>query len=990
MPCGQLNFAPDFCRQSGCQYSPTFATCYKDNLPCSLLSSDRKMCAVDQGDQCEYDDMTGVCHDKGTPVPCASQSLTSNPFLCNYLDHCQYTGSSCAECPNSNCVATSTTTAAPTGSLPADCSVFSDQTECFEAAGCSWSLTEDPSAPPTGSLDPSAGKCVEATCGQIFEPNACLLRDCVWTANTFSCSSPDPGLPCNQLSGSVECSAANLRCSFDFLTSQCVPRTCDTLSSAEQCLSLPTDTCIWDQGSSVCRKQGAPFPCDRLFGQARCDAYTECTWDALVNLCHHDDTPPACSLYATGGQCATQSPRCEFNKVAQSCVAQGTKPQCSQYTTRSGCAGDSSCKYDTIAGVCLNSTDTVQCAVVSRSACEALSTCRWQADQFTCNNCTGPSCVQLAQNDIKACNDTFLATSSCPPEYCTSTFDEPCISAPCRNIAPFFCVATAGCEYDQSFNLCKPLGAKTPCSVYPNQPVCVGKQCKWNAAVQYCTERDEDVPCDIFVTNATCSSAADRCLWTTDLRCVEITTTTTTTTTTPCINGCDNNFNACFSECTPSDCLGNYNCSACPAGFSGDGVTCDQVTCPTSIKDLPANSTHASFFECSFNSYGSTCNLACLRGFEKTAGDFAFTCGQEGEWEGLLTCSDIKECASNPCGPMLSCSEPVVDSFDCGSCPDGYRKVTLASGMQVCEDVNECSRSPCWSYGQFRSACTNTNGSFTCEPCPLGWRGSPLVAEGGCENINECEEGPLDGKACACSENAACYDNDGSFTCSSDCDFGYVGDPTTCGGCVGKPCPATIPNLDANTEVDCSGDKRFGGPPCTVRCKDGYVDANGCLDVTYNCSRLGLWQANGLPLRCREAACGLRIADLPANAVQLTSCATQELDPNAECPVGCAAGFEVQGSITPYSCDARGQWVGGSITCAACAAGKFNALAGTGPCSDVSTCPSRTYQAAPPTPTSDTVCEPLTRALAAQQLRAQEAHGHHGPRVLRVRALRRQ
>ncbi len=46
-------------------------------------------------------------------------------------------------------------------------------------------------------------------------------------------------------------------------------------------------------------------------------------------------------------------------------------------------------------------------------------------------------------------------------------------------------------------------------------------------------------------------------------------------------------------------------------------------------------------------------------------------------------------------------------------------------------DINECESNPC----DVLSNCTNVEGGFTCDDCPIGFTGTGYVATGGCVGI---------------------------------------------------------------------------------------------------------------------------------------------------------------------------------------------------------------------------------------------------------------
>lgn len=70
---------------------------------------------------------------------------------------------------------------------------------------------------------------------------------------------------------------------------------------------------------------------------------------------------------------------------------------------------------------------------------------------------------------------------------------------------------------------------------------------------------------------------------------------------------------------------------------------------------------------------------------------------------------DIRDCASNPCGPYGKCIEK-SRGHSC-KCDPGY---TISNTSGECVDYNECADFPCSHF------CYNTIGSFRCV-CAIGY-----------------------------------------------------------------------------------------------------------------------------------------------------------------------------------------------------------------------------------------------------------------------------
>jgi hypothetical protein len=122
-------------------------------------------------------------------------------------------------------------------------------------------------------------------------------------------------------------------------------------------------------------------------------------------------------------------------------------------------------------------------------------------------------------------------------------------------------------------------------------------------------------------------------------------------------------------------------------------------------------------------------------------------------------CTDIDECAANPCDPNATCAN-LAGSFSC-TCPGGF-----SGDGTVCSDIDECATGA--DNCSLNASCSNLAGSFSCT-CETGYLGDGVT----CSDIDECSSGSDN-----CSANATCTNTPGSFSCA--CDTGYVGDGVTC------------------------------------------------------------------------------------------------------------------------------------------------------------------------------------------------------------------
>ncbi len=187
-------------------------------------------------------------------------------------------------------------------------------------------------------------------------------------------------------------------------------------------------------------------------------------------------------------------------------------------------------------------------------------------------------------------------------------------------------------------------------------------------------------------------------------------------------------------------------------------------------------------------------------------------------------CIDINECEglNKLCHALTTCIN-TEGSYTCSPCPTGY----TGTGATGCIDINECEVGmPCSPH----VLCSNTEGSYQCGACPSGYRGDGHI----CTEIDECEES-LDG----CDPLVTCTNIPGSYICG-DCPAGYTGGGQT--GCIDiNECVG--PNHVCDSLVECTNTE--GGFTCGP-CPEGYrgTGATGCSDIdecaegTATCSTL--------------------------------------------------------------------------------------------------------------------------------------------------------
>ncbi|XP_045916959.1 cubilin [Micropterus dolomieu] len=165
-----------------------------------------------------------------------------------------------------------------------------------------------------------------------------------------------------------------------------------------------------------------------------------------------------------------------------------------------------------------------------------------------------------------------------------------------------------------------------------------------------------------------------------------------------------------------------------------------------------------------------------------------FQCICEHGWEapaGNSACvADVNECnlPNKPCStnPAVSCYN-TQGSFYCGACPVGWQ----GNGYS-CQDVDECLTNNGGCSTAPMVQCLNTMGSFQCGPCPPGYEGNGRT----CTQTNICA-----------TNNGGCYP---FATCSSSpganlpictCPSGFIGNgygPTGCSQ-IGNICQSNNP-----------------------------------------------------------------------------------------------------------------------------------------------------------------------------------------------------
>jgi len=204
------------------------------------------------------------------------------------------------------------------------------------------------------------------------------------------------------------------------------------------------------------------------------------------------------------------------------------------------------------------------------------------------------------------------------------------------------------------------------------------------------------------------------------------------------INECSN-ANACdfLTQCTDTD--GDYTCSACPSGYTGDGKSgcvdineCDKSdACGTGYvcENIDGGRNCNNINECDTNNGGCAQNCTDSEGSHTCSCDTGYTLNADG-----VSCDDVDACADNPCFTGVSCTDKVAPAtgFTCGACPDGY----TGDGVTCTKDVDPCEGVTCENSGTCNSSgkceCTNQWSGDSCNTCASNFGGS---------DCNECATG---------------------------------------------------------------------------------------------------------------------------------------------------------------------------------------------------------------------------------------------------------
>jgi hypothetical protein len=207
------------------------------------------------------------------------------------------------------------------------------------------------------------------------------------------------------------------------------------------------------------------------------------------------------------------------------------------------------------------------------------------------------------------------------------------------------------------------------------------------------------------------------------------------------------------------------------------------------------------------------------------------------------------------------------------ACDDGWE------GSLCDTNIDECLNSPC----DANAACTDNEGSFSCA-CNTGYAGDGLS----CSNVDECLSNP-------CGANAACTDNAGSFTCA--CNTGYAGNGLSCSNvdeCLNSPCDANAACTDNEGSFSCACNTGYAG--------DGLSCSNVDECLSNPCGANAACTDNAGSFTC---ACNTGYAGNGLSCSNVDECLSNPCDANAACT-------DNEGSFT---CACNTGYAGDGLSC---------------------------------------------------------------------------
>ncbi|VDI73636.1 Hypothetical predicted protein [Mytilus galloprovincialis] len=638
-----------------------------------------------------------------------------------------------------------------------------------------------------GSLCQDIDECTERTSG--------CDQNCANSDGSFTCSCVYgfeliADGKCNQTIFDV-CTLQNLTCGYgcDNTTN---PGTWGCICREGYQLDIASGNCsnINECDANVCTQN-----CQDTVGSYICSCYTGFKLNADKTSCS------ACVNPFYGDNCASQcncGPGADRCDPSRGCV-------CNSAWTGDNCDvdvnecdnpgicinGDKTCVNEDGGYQCncgsgyekVSADDSVSCADINE--CSSATTNNCSATVSTCQNTDGGYTCR--------CNTGYQTINPYECEdvnECTTESDD-CEQDCVNNVGSYNCRCFFGYELNTDRKTCKEVS--DPCGTLSNLTCSYACRLKDNSAFCYCQSGYV-----LLADNQTCTD----------------------------INECaDDSKNLCTDKSTCSNIAGSFKCS-CPIGqflendqrtcsncdqfHWGDNCNttcncgagaerCDRITGCMCKSGWQGTLCDADINECSggVNPCDTSLNQRCVN----TPGSFVCQCVAGYQNDTVTgTCTDINECDNNPCDQLCTNTD---GSYTC-SCRTGFTK----DANDKCQDINECDT----TLNKCDQNCLNTPGSYKCScndgyilsptdqrtcniktectsfnctapgtcavksdgaeycTCPTGYNLTMTDnITGICENINECGSISLNN----CTENASCFDTDGSFDCV--CDSGYTG-----------------------------------------------------------------------------------------------------------------------------------------------------------------------------------------------------------------------